>query len=88
MRRISKTAKAVADAHIAARIADRFDDPKVRTKEEVLGFLRSGKTLRGVMEEIETKFIPIHTIVSMRMFGHVSETYRKEVYKAFKFLLD
>lgn len=87
-KRITKATKAIADAHIAAKASGNFDDPAVSTKEEVIRLLREGKTFRGVLDQIEDRFIPFGTIMISAVLGQSTTTYKKGVYEGFKKLLD
>jgi hypothetical protein len=73
MKRISKQAKAIADAHI---------------KEELIEALLSGKTFSELLEEIEMRFTSITSILLSRQLFHQSNNYRSGVYKGFKILID
>lgn len=85
--RISKHVKAIADAHIAARLNGTFDDIKVTTKDEIISALNEGKTFSKLLDEIEFRFLPIITILLSKTMYHQSATYKKGVYKGFKILL-
>lgn len=88
MKRISKQAQAVADAHIAARRSGNFDDPMVSTKSELIAKLREGKTFSALMSEAELHFCLITSVMIARRLSHESRSYRSGIYKAFKQLLD
>jgi hypothetical protein len=88
MDRISKQTKAIADAHIQARISGTFDNPEVTTREDVIEALRDGKTIEGVLDQIEVKFTSITAILLSRKLFHQSKNYKAGVYKGFKILLD
>jgi len=85
--RITPQIKAIADAHIKARIENSFDNPKVTTIEEIKSLLVDGKTLQGVLEEIEIRYCPITSIFLSRKLQHTSKSYVSGVYKGFKILL-
>jgi len=85
--RITPQIKAIADAHIKARIDNSFDDPKASTIEEIRSLLVDGKTLQGVLEEIEIRYCPITSIFIARQMKHSSKAYVSGVYKGFKILL-
>ncbi len=86
--RISKQAKAIADRHLEALKTGNFDDPVVHTKQEVIDALRAGKTLSGVIDQIETEFISVGSIMISKIFKHESKSYRAGIYKGFKILID
>ena len=85
---ISKQAKAIADAHIQARINGTFDDPNVSTKDELIQLLNEGKTFSGLLDRIEMKYTSITSILLSRKIFHNSQNYKSGVYKGFKILLD
>lgn len=82
--RITKQVKAIADAHIAARINDNFDDIKFSGKDELLRLMREGKTFSGVMDEIEDTVCSITSTLMARKMRHTTNTYKTSVYNAFK----
>jgi hypothetical protein len=88
MKRISPKTKAIADAHIKARLEGNFDDPKVTTKQEMFDAILEGKTFSGLLDEIEVRFTSITAIILSRKLFHQSKSYKSGVYKGFKILLD
>lgn len=88
MKRISKQAKAIADAHIRAAKEDSFDDPSCRTRDEVIAALKDGKTLRMVLEAIEFRFASVGSIMLSRVMDYTSQSYKAAVYKGFRILID
>lgn len=93
-KRISKKVKAIADAHLEAKLRGSFDDPRVASKEEVIASLSAGKTLSAVLEQIEIRFCSITSIILasnvLRLngdVGHLSANYKRDVYRGFKALL-
>lgn len=88
MNRISKTAKAIADAHIQARITNNFTDPQVSTREELLTKLHEGETFEQLIREIELRYCSVTSILLSGMMNHASHSYKQAVYKAFKRLID
>ena len=87
MKRITKEIKAIADKHLEARISGKFDDPSVDTKSEVINALRSGKTFSAVMDQIEIRFISITSLIMQKHLNHISESYKRSIYKGFNILL-
>lgn len=85
--RITPQIKAIADAHIKARMDSSFDNPRASTIEEIKNFLMEGKTLEGVLEEVEIRYCPITSIFMARQMKHSSKAYVKGVYMGFKILL-
>jgi len=88
MKRISKQAKAIADAHIQARINGTFDDPNFSTKDELIQLLNEGKTFSGLLDRIEMKYTSITSILLSRTMFFNSQNYKSGIYKGFKILLD
>lgn len=88
MNRISKTAKAIADAHIEARITNNFTDPQVATREELLTKLHEGETFEQLIREIEFRYCSVTSMLLSGMMNHTSSSYKQAVYKAFKKLID
>jgi hypothetical protein len=88
MKRISPQTKAIADAHIKARLNSSFDDPQVTTKEEMIDALLQGKTFSALLDTIEMRFTSITSILLSRSLFHQSDNYKSGVYKGFKILLD
>jgi D-serine deaminase-like pyridoxal phosphate-dependent protein len=87
--RITKEVKAIADAHIAAKLAKNFDDVEVSTKEEVVKLLHEGKTFSKVLEQVEINFCSIGALLmsSPDLLQVVTNHYKAGVYKGFKSLL-
>jgi hypothetical protein len=86
MKRISKEVKAVADAHIKARIEGNFDNPRVTSKQEIIDALNEGKTFEELLNEIEIRFVSITSNILQRALNHTSGAYKKGVYKGFRIL--
>lgn len=80
--------KVISEAHIRAKISGLFDNPSVSTKEEVLRHLRDGKTFSEVLRQIEIRYVSVTSNLMSSQFGHISEAYKKAVYKGFKTLLN
>jgi hypothetical protein len=87
MKRITKETKAIADAHIAAKKAGKFDNPASTTKEEVIAALRAGKTFSEVMRQIEIRFCSVTSLIMASALDHETQAYRNQVYKGFKTIL-
>lgn len=84
--RITKETKAIADKHLEARRLQKFDNPEIKTKSDVIAHLRNGKTIEGVLTQIEARFCSVTSTVLNRM-GHDSQAYKRQVYHGFKILL-
>jgi len=87
MEKITPQIKAIADAHIHARMTDAFDNPVVLTHKEVIDALLDGKTLEMVMHQVEVRFCTITSTLMARQLHHMTDTYKRAVYKGFKTLL-
>ena len=87
MGRITPQVKAIADAHIQARQSGKFDNPTVRTREELFEKLSSGQTFEEVLRQIEVRFASIGSILMSTTMLYVSQSYKSAVYKGFKALL-
>jgi hypothetical protein len=87
--RIQPKIKAIADAHIAAKMAGKFDNPKVSTKEEIIECLYMGKTFSQVLNVIEIRFCSITSLLlhSPALLAHTTHQYKAGVYKGFKIML-
>jgi hypothetical protein len=82
-KRISKELKAIADAHIQAKISG-FNPVPCKGREELADALKSGATYPTLLEGIETRFCTITSLLGSSLLGHVCDSYRKQVYKGFK----
>lgn len=87
MKRISKEAKIIADAHIEARRTGNFDNPTVNSKDELIVQLKAGKTFERLMEEVEFRFCSIGSQLVARHFACPSSNYKASIYKGFKTIL-
>lgn len=86
-KRITPRIKAIADAHIQAKLNKTFDVLDVKTVDQLKAELfYFGKTSEGVLKEIEIRFISITSLLISSQFGHVSKAYKEGVYKGFKTL--
>ena len=94
MKRITPEIKALADAHIEARVNNQFteiSDRRMRMivqaenpRAEILSQMKDGILFEEVMKQIEAKYIPVTSSVMAGFLGHVSQTYRQQVYRGFK----
>jgi hypothetical protein len=87
MKRITPQIKAIAEAHIQARINGNFDNPIVSTTDEIYQALRDGQTFSEVLRQIEIRFVSITSNLMSSHLGYTTDAYRKGVYKGFKVLL-
>jgi hypothetical protein len=84
MSRITKKVKAIADAHIEAKIKGDFDNPYVSTKAELIKALEGGKTFRSLLDNIEARHCTITSMLLSATALGVSHSYKKGVYAGFK----
>lgn len=87
-KRITQEARAIADAHIRARMDDKFDDLPVSDNDEFKYNIFRGKTYSKVLEEIELKYSTNTSVLTARMFKHCTDSYKRAVYKGFSELIE
>ena len=87
MNRITKEIKTIANNHLQAKLEGKFDNPAVSTKQEIIEAIKEGKTFSALLDEIETRFVSITSIMMQRHFDHVTESYKRGIYKGFNILL-
>jgi hypothetical protein len=87
MKRITPQIKAIAEAHIQAKLTGTWDNPNANTKGEVLRLLRDGKTFAEVPRQVEIRYVSITSNLMSSQLNYVSDAYRKGVYKGFKVIL-
>ena len=88
MKRITKQTKAIADAHINARISNSFNPIEWNNIEELKEAMRNGHTFPSLMDKIESAKCTITSTLLARRFGHVSVAYKNDIYGIFKAFLD
>jgi hypothetical protein len=86
--RISKTAKRIADNHIEARIHKSFTDSEVKSEAELIDKLQQGETFSSVMLEVELRYCSVGSCLLSGMMDYVSQSYKANIYKGFKQLID
>lgn len=87
MKRISKQVKAIADAHIEAKMMGRWIGQDVKNKEELLQSLLIGCTYKQLLDLVEVNYVTI-TSQMLISVGYVPDSYKKQVYKGFKEILN
>ena len=87
MKRISKQVKAIADAHIEAKITGKFLEQHVTSKAELLQSIVNGYTYKQLLYLVEVNYVTITSQLMSSVVGHVTDAYRKQVYKGFKEIL-
>jgi hypothetical protein len=90
MKRISTTAKAIADNYIKARQNNAFTPvtTPLKTKDEVIQGILQGAVYEDVIHQIEIRFCSVTSILMQGQFNYTSNAYKSGVYKGFKALLD
>lgn len=90
MKRISTTAKAIADNYIKARQNNTFTPitTPLKTKDEIIQGILQGAVYEDVIHQIEIRFCPVTSILMQDAFNYTSKAYKSGVYKGFKALLD
>lgn len=87
MKRISKKVKAIADAHIEAKMTGKFLEQNVSNKEQLLQSIVEGYTYKQLLDLVEVNYVTITSQLTSTLLGHVSDAYKKQVYKGFKEIL-
>lgn len=87
MKRISKQVKAIADAHIEAKITGKFLEQHVTNKDELLQSIVDGYTYKQLLHLVEVNYVTITSQLLSSVVGHVTDAYKKQVYKGFKEIL-
>lgn len=78
--------KAIADAHIQAKIKGQFDDPHVESKEQIIRYLQAGKTFSEILRQVEVRYVSITSNILASSMDYQTDAYRRGVYKGFKAL--
>ena len=88
MARITKLQKQIADAHIEAMKANKYDDPVLDgSLDSLKQSLLQGKTIRYLMQGMVTRYVSITSQLMNNMMDYTSDAYKKGVYKGFKDIL-
>jgi hypothetical protein len=87
MKRISKKVKAIADAHIEAKIMGKFLEQHVTNKDELLQSIVDGYTYKQLLNLVEINYVTTTSLMMSSVIGHVTDAYRKQVYYGFKEIL-
>jgi hypothetical protein len=88
MKRISKKVKAIADAHIEAKITGKFLEQPVTNKAELLQSIVDGYTYKQLLDLVEINYVSITSQMMSSVVGHITDAYKKQVYKGFKEILN
>jgi hypothetical protein len=84
MNRLEKQIREIADAHIKARVNDKFDDTPIGDIDDLKRNLLQGITYSGLLDEIEMRHSTVTSTLMCRQFGHVSDAHYKAIHKGFK----
>jgi hypothetical protein len=87
MKRISKQVKAIADAHIEAKITGKFLEQRVTNKAELLQSIVDGYTYKQLLDLVEINYVTTTSLMMSSLVGHLTDAYKKQVYKGFKEIL-
>jgi hypothetical protein len=87
MKRINKKVKAIADAHIEAKITGKFLEQHVTNKDELLQSIVDGYTYKQLLNLVEINYVTTISLMMSSVIGHVTDAYRKQVYYGFKEIL-
>ena len=82
-----KQIRQIADAHISSKMSGYYDNPIVTSKKELIAQMLDGKTFSEVVGQIESKYISITSLLIARQFDHITEAYKKQIYKGIKTIL-
>lgn len=88
MKRITKQIKGIADAHIMAKVKDEFDDTPITDLDDLKRNVLQGKTYRSLIDSIEVDYCEVTSMLLLRQFKHITDSYRSGVYKGFKDLFN
>jgi hypothetical protein len=88
MKRITKEVKAIADAHMQAKLTGKFNEVYFNSREDLLNKMKEGYTFSLVIDQIETRFVSVTSLICQRAFDHTTDAYKKAVYKGFKTLYE
>ena len=82
-----KTKKEIIEAHIQARLNDCFNEKEITNRQELIEALQQGYTFKKLVEEIETRFISVSSIVGIVTLKHITQAYRQGITKGFNSFL-
>ena len=84
MKRLNKLQRSIINRHIEAKLADNFDiSTGPKSVDEIREALISGKTIKGLFDEIQFRFCSV-TSIMLGSMNHVSQNYRKDIAKGFR----
>lgn len=85
MKRISKELKAIADAHIEAKKAGKFNPaPLDGSNAQLIQKLKEGHTYDFIIDRVEINFCSVTSLIAGAVLGAEFKSYRQGVYKGFK----
>ncbi len=87
MKRISKELKAIADAHMEAKMSGNWNPAQVETMQELADAMKKGHTFETVFDNIEISYCSITSLIAAGVIGHNSKAYRDGVYKGFRVIM-
>lgn len=87
MNHITKVQKAIADRHINAKFADKFDDVDFKDKAGLIAGIKAGKAYKGLLDDIEIIYVNVTSLMIGAVLAHKTKAYQAGVYKGFKAFL-
>ena len=82
MKRISKQVKAIADAHIEAKMTGKFLEQHVTNKDELLQSIVEGYTYKQLLDLVEVNYVTITSQLTSTFLGmylmHIRNKYTKD----------
>jgi hypothetical protein len=84
MKRITKVQKDIADRHIDAKFADKFDDVDFNDISGIISGLKAGKAYREILDEVELRHVNITSLMIGAVLAHKTKAYQAGVYSGFK----
>lgn len=74
----------IAKLHIAAKKNKTFDDLEIKSKDELITYLKQGKTFSKLLQVIETNFCGIPSLIAAATFDILPKSYIAGINKGFK----
>jgi hypothetical protein len=77
----------IANAHLEAKLHNKFTNPSVSTREQMMDALMNGDTFEALMEQIETRYVSVTSQLYSSVLGYTTEAYKKSIRRGFKQLI-
>jgi hypothetical protein len=88
MKRITKQVKAIADAHINAKVSGQWNPTSIKNADDLREAVTNGHTFPQLLEEIEIRYVSITSLLMSSQLDYLSSSYRQGIYKGFKTLFN